>query len=166
MNENIVVIDSRCAGYGGEPIRMIAVTMADSGKVLVEKQANYYESITPKDNTLVVTDTPKVFSHWSLAFDEKKHLREVLQIFLEIKRSGLLVINDNIRMYNPSDILQTKKVGETGQELEFDTAISNGHLAIILAVWGAYMARQGFVLTHDNENIDGNDDDWLMPFSV
>lgn len=165
MNENIVVIDSRCAGYMGEPMRMIAVTMADSGKILVEKQANYYEPVIPKDNTLVVTDTPKVFSHWSLAFDEKKHLKEVLQIFLEVKRSGLLVINDNIRMYNPSDFLQTKKVGETGQELEFDTSINNGHIAIVLAVWGAYMARQGFMLTHE-QAFDDSDDDWLVPFSV
>lgn len=165
MNENIVVIDSRCAGYMGEPMRMIVVTMADSGKILVEKQANYYEPVIPKDNTLVVTDTPKVFSHWSLAFDEKKHLKEVLQIFLEVKRSGLLAINDTIRMYNPSDFLQTKKVDETGQVLEFDISINNGHIAIVLAVWGAYMARQGFMLTHE-QAFDDSDDDWLVPFSV
>lgn len=88
----------------------------------------------------------------------------MLQIFLEVKRSNLLVINDDIRMYNPSDFLQTKKVGETGQELEFDTSINNGHIAIVLAVWGAYMARQGFMLTHEQATDDG--DDWLVPFSV
>ena len=162
---NIVIVDSRCAGYQGEPIRVIAVTMADSGEILVEKQANWHEPVVKNDNVVVVTDTPNQFNNWSLCFRERENIRALLDAFFDVSRSGLLQISDDMRMYDPRDVLQSKKMSETGQDYEFDTNVSNGHMAVLMAIWGARLAYGGFMLTHDVVSDDDSDSDF-MPFSV
>lgn len=168
---SIVKVDARAAGYVGDPVRVLAVTMADSGKILVNATADWKEPTFPRDDTVVITDTPQVFNHWSMAFIERDNMKDLMRAYMDVKRSGLLKINDNVRMYDPSDIVQPAKMDERGQSLEFDEGITNGHVAVLLAVWGARQAYAGYVLTERAETpFDDNamlyDDDVMMPFSV
>ena len=164
---NIVIVDARCAGYVGESKRVMAITLVDSGKVLVEKLADWHEPIMVKDNTLVVTDTPHIFQHWSLAFREQDNMKDLLKTYLEVKRSGLLKINEAMRMYDPVDIVQASKVDERGQILEFDAGITNGYMAVLLAIWGARRAYGGYVVTHTATQVFDNEELAIMlPFSV
>lgn len=168
VKSNIVIIDSRAAGYQGEPVRVLAITMADSGKVLLEKLAPWREPVKRKDNVVVVTDTPNIFSHWSQAFREQDHMKDLVRTYLEVKRSGLIKINDSIKMYDPSDIVQTAKMDERGQVQEFDEGITNGHMAVLMAIWVARRAYGGYVLTEvsDTQSDGDYDDGDMMPFSI
>lgn len=173
--QKIVKIDARAAGYDGQAVRVMAVTMVDTGKILLAKLANWQEPTQKLDDTVVVTDTPSVFLHWSMAFDEREHIKEVLKTYLEVKRSGLLKIDDTLRMYDPSEVIQTSHMDERGQLLAFDTGITNGHVAVLLAIWAARRAYGGYVIVERAEGVptgdlvgyraDG-DFDPMMPFSV
>lgn len=160
-------IDARVSGYEGQAIRVIALTMVDSGKTLIRELANWHEAVIPTDDVVVVTDSPQVFHHWSIAFDEKRHTKEVMQTYLEMKRSHLLQINDGVKMYDPREVLQFSKMDERGQILEFDTRITNGHMAVLLAIWGAKLAYAGFLITQKVDlPIQEEDVDLMLPFSV
>ena len=80
-------------------------------------------------------------------------------------------------MYDPDQIMQMAKMDERGQVMEFDTGVTNGHVAVLLAVWGARKAYGGYVTTDraeadidDNDALTGyaadNDFDAMMPFSI
>ena len=43
--QKIVKIDARAAGYDGQAVRVMAVTMVDTGKILLAKLANWQVSI-------------------------------------------------------------------------------------------------------------------------
>ena len=177
---NKIKIDARAAGYEGEPVRIMAVTIVDSGKILIAKKADWREKTTPIDDVVVVTDTPQVFDHWSMAFYESENIKDLLKTYLEVKRSGLLAIDDSMRMYNPDEIVQMSKLDERGQVLEFDTNVTNGHVAVLLAIWGARQSYAGNIITERVNNeadnlfkpseLDGYNDngvfDPVMPFSV
>ncbi|MDO4440566.1 MAG: hypothetical protein Q4B81_00100 [Moraxella sp.] len=165
MNE-VIIIDARSAQAAGEPVRIIAMTLAASGKILVSKTASYHERITPKDDTVVVTDTPNLHRHWSLSFDEKSHMKEVIRCYRQVKSSGLLQLSDAVRQYDPSDVLQAAKMDERGQVYEFDSSITCGHMATLMAIWAAHTAYTGAVITdmHTDDEDDDNDD--MVPFTV
>ncbi len=38
---NITIIDSRVSGYSGEPVRIMGVSLVNSGKVILQKTADY-----------------------------------------------------------------------------------------------------------------------------
>lgn len=166
IKSNIVIIDSRAAGYQGDAVRILAITMADSGKVLLEKLAPWGEPVKRKDNVVVVTDTPTVFSHWSQAFSEQDHMKDLVRTYLEVKRSGLIKINDSIKMYDPADIVQTAKMDERGQVQEFDEGITNGHMAVLMAIWVARRAYGGYILTETSDTEGDYDGDDMIPFSI
>lgn len=161
---DVVIIDARSATATGEPVRIMAASMVSRGKILISKTANYHEPIKPDDNTVVVTDTPNLHRHWSLAFDEKRDMREIIQCYRQVKSSGLLQIADAVRQYDPSDVLQSAKMDERGQVYEFDNGITCGHMAVLLAIWAAHTAHTGASLVMDDDNDDIDDD--MMPFSV
>ena len=72
MTPQIIKIDSRVSGYDGEPVRVLAVCMPNSGKVLVQKIAPYKEPIKSSPDTVVVTDSPSHHANWQLAFYEQQ----------------------------------------------------------------------------------------------
>lgn len=162
---NIVIIDARSATAAGEPVRIMATSMVNNGKILISKIANYHEAIKPDDNTVVVTDTPNLHRHWSLSFNEKRDMRAIIQCYRQVKSSGLLQLSDAVRQYDPSDVLQSAKMDERGQVYEFDNGITCGHMAVLLAIWAAHTAYTGASLVMDNDDDDDIDDD-MMPFSV
>lgn len=163
---NVVLIDARAAGYQGDAVRVLAVTMADSGKIQIAKLAKWGEPVKKKDNVVVVTDTPTVFSHWSQAFREEEHMKDLIRTYLECRRSGLVRIDDAIKMFDPMDVVQAAKMDERGQVQEFDESITNGHMAVLLAIWAARRAYGGYVLTEVSESDEQYDGDDMMPFSV
>lgn len=172
-NSNAVFIDARAAGYEGEPIRMMAVTLVNSGKIVVRRLADWQEQTASKDNTVVVTDTPSAFHHWGLAFKEKDDMHAVIAAYKAVSSAKLLQIDDAIRAYDPSFVIQTRKVDERGQVLEFDSmSLNNGHVAVLLAVWAARMSHGGYMVTRisydgQSEDDDGDmDDGGMLPFSV
>jgi len=175
--KSIIKLDARVAGYEGEPVRVMAITLPDSGKIQIAKLADWREPVVPQDDVVVITDTPQITEHWSMAFYEREDIKDLIKTYLECKRSGLIKINDGLRMYDPDQIMQTAKVDERGQVMEFDSNVTNGHLAVLLAVWGARKAYGGYVTTNKAEaDIDDdsalfgyandNDFDAMMPFSV
>ncbi|WP_230656874.1 hypothetical protein [Psychrobacter sp. I-STPA10] len=174
-SKNAVVIDARAAAYAGDPIRVLAVTDTASGKILIKKTAQWREPVKVKDNTTVVTDTPSIFNHWGLAFNEKEQMDQVLMAYKEAQRANMLSISDDLRRYEPSNVIQMRKFDERGAALEFDSStLNNGHMAILLAIWAARKAHGGYIInqqpqTYNANNEDEKDiafDDAMMPFSI
>ena len=168
-----VIIDARAAAYAGDPMRIMGVCNSVSGKLLIQKMADWNEPVTVKDDTTVVTDTPNHFRHWSLAFDEKDHLRQVIKAFSEATRSKSLIIAEELRRFDPGEVIQMRKFDERGAALEFDSfVLNNGHMAILLAVWAARKAHGGYIINYSHEDISADDqddnalDDDMLPFSI
>lgn len=172
-NPNLIVIDARAASYDGEAIRIIAVTLSDTGKILISKQGEWREEVVPAGNTTVVTDTPNVFEHWGLAFNESTQMKEVMGAYKAANSAGLLSIDDSLRRYDPAGVIQTRKVDERGKSLDFDSmGMNNGHIAILLAIWAAQKSHGGYVITRQSEPPSDDSDDSadgefdMLPFSV
>ena len=55
---NVVLIDARAAGYQGDAVRILAITMADSGKIQIAKLAKWGEPVKKKDRS----DKPNGFN--------------------------------------------------------------------------------------------------------
>lgn len=173
INPNLVTIDARAASYDGEPVRILAVTSADSGKILVAKQDTWRDQPKAKENTIVVTDTPNLFGHWGMAFDEKEQMSTVMSAYKAANAAGLLSIDDSLARFDPKNVIQTRKFDERGRALDFDSmGMNNGHIAVLLAIWAARQAHGGYVITRqssDDDNEDQDDDDSefeMMPFSI
>lgn len=170
-NPNLIIIDARAASYDGDAIRIIAVTASDTGKILVSKQDEWQEPVVPAGNTTVVTDTPNVFNHWGLSFNESTQMKEVMAAYKAANSAGLLSIDDSLKRYDPAMVIQTRKVDERGKSLDFDSmGMNNGHIAILLAIWAAQKSHGGYVITRqpdkfsDEDDTDGEFD--MLPFSV
>lgn len=168
---NIVIIDARSAGYDGEPARIMAVTDANSGMINIKVERAWREQPVPADNTIVVTDTPQVFNHWGLSFNEREQMQSVMASYKAVTAAGLLKLDDTLQRYNPAQVIQTRKIDDRGRALDFDSmGMNNGHIAVLLAVWAARMVYGGYAITKepeeaDNDDNDGDDDD-MLPFSV
>lgn len=175
-NSKAVIIDARSAGYEGDPIRILAVVSVATGKVMLRKPATWHEQPTPKDDTIVVTDTPAMFHHWGLSFTEKQDMQAVIAAYKASKAARLIQIHDSLQMYDPDFVMQTRKVDERGQVLEFDSmGLNNGHMAMLLAIWSARFVHGGYVVTRvgalgeveEGDNfMAGVDDNDTLPFSV
>ena len=175
VKPNIVIIDARSAGYDGEPARIMAVTDANTGMVNIKVERAWREQPVPADNTIVVTDTPQMFNHWGLSFNEREQMQAVLAAYKAITAMGLLKLDDTLQRYNPAQVIQTRKIDDRGRALDFDSmGMNNGHIAVLLAVWAARMAYGGYAITkepeaqHSDDNDDNDDDDGddMLPFSV
>lgn len=169
-NPNAVYIDARAATYDGEAVRLLAVTLSDSGKILISKAAEWQDQPVAKGDTIVVTDTPSIFNHWGLSFNEKEQMQVVMAAYKASLAAGLLVIDRSVQRYDPKLVIQTRKVDERGKALDFDSmGINNGHIAVLLAVWAARSAHGGYVMTRqpEAEQKDAEDDEFnMMPFSI
>lgn len=170
INPKVVAIDARAATYDGDAVRVLAATLVDSGKIKIQREAEWKEQPVNTPNTLVVTDTPNVFSHWGMAFDEREQMREVMASYKAAVASNLLLIDPALMRYDPKTVIQTRKVDDKGRALDFDSmGINNGHIAVLLAVWAARKAHGGYVITRPNEQMqdDAGDDSYdMMPFSI
>ena len=168
---NIVIIDARSAGYDGEPARIMAVTDANSGMINIKVERAWREQPVPADNTIVVTDTPQVFNHWGLSFNEREQMQSVMASYKAVTAAGLLKLDDTLQRYNPAQVIQTRKIDDRGRALDFDSmGMNNGHIAVLLAVWAARMVYGGYAITKEpdeanNDDDDGDDDD-MLPFSI
>ena len=67
-----VIIDARAAAYAGEAIRVLGVVLPASGRVMLKKQATWKEQPVPKDNAVVVTDTPMIFFFFFMRYNESE----------------------------------------------------------------------------------------------
>ena len=173
INPNLITIDARAASYDGEPVRILAVTSADSGKILVAKEGAWREQPVAKENTIVVTDTPNVFGHWGLSFNEKEQMATVMMAYKAANAAGLLSLDDSLARYDPKNVIQTRKFDERGRALDFDSmGMNNGHIAVLLAIWAARQAHGGYVITRQpdtdaNTDQDDAEDEYdMMPFSI
>jgi hypothetical protein len=172
-NPNLITIDARAASYDGEAIRILAVTSVDTGKILVAKQDVWREQPIAKENTIVVTDTPNVFGHWGLAFNEKEQMSTVMMAYKAANAAGLLSLDDSLARYDPKNVIQTRKFDEKGRALDFDSmGMNNGHIAVLLAIWAARQAHGGYVITSQPDTSGAQEDDSednehdMMPFSI
>lgn len=168
---NIVIIDARSAGYDGEPARIMAVTDANTGMVNIKVERDWREQPVAADNTIVVTDTPQMFNHWGLSFNEREQMQSVLAAYKAITAVGLLKLDATLQRYNPAQVIQTRKIDDRGRALDFDSmGMNNGHIAVLLAVWAARMAYGGYSITKEPEeqhsDDDSDDGDDMLPFSV
>lgn len=170
---NVIKIDARSAGYDGVPVRIMSITDANSGMITVKVERDWREQPVPDENTVVVTDTPHVFKHWSLAFSEKEQMQVLLAAYRAITAAGLLKLDENLRRYDPAQVIQTRKIDERGRALDFDSmGMNNGHIAVLLSVWAARLAAGGYAMTRDpsddQDSDDSDDDDAfdMLPFSI
>ena len=167
-----VIVDARAAAYAGEAIRVLAVALPSSGRVLVQKLAPWKAPVVENENTVVVTDTPMIFDHWDMSFNESEQMKEVLAVYNEAMRSGLVKIEDELRRYEPKDVIQMRKMDERGQALDLDSfGINNGHMAVLLAIWAARKIHGGHIITTQSTTLEYSEtsertDSSLLPFSI
>ncbi len=170
MSSNIVLIDSRVVGFSHVPIRILSACIIESGivQILGEKPfIEFSKQTSEKYRTIVVTDSPEIVQDWNIAFDPKKHLDDVINIYQLRQRAGLIQINDDVMRYNPEPVLQVRKLDKNGLVQEFDSgSVENGHIAVLLAVWATYKVK----LNHDCLTPSATEkelvDSTLIPFTI
>ena len=162
----IVTIDSRVSGYDGKPVRVKCAAMPADGMIIVQKLADFDEPPGVDENTMLVTDSPDYFPRWQLAFYEDQHIKEVVKIFFQKLNNDLIKIESDLDKNDPKNILELRKIDKVGSQYEFDSSqVSNGHMAVLLAVWACARVSQGHLLTHQDDDIS-DEDDPMMPYSL
>lgn len=166
-----ITIDSRVSGYNDSPIRIVGVCLPNTGQILVKKIMPFDSKVTPDENTLVVTDSPQFIQSWQLAFYEKHHLDEVIRTYQMRVKNGLVQLDPEINRFNPQAVIATRKVDKNGTVQELDSSsLSNGHIAVMLAVWASAKASQSHVVidaSHATASPEKNSvADTMIPFSL
>lgn len=168
----IIVIDSRVSGFGSSPERILAAVSLKTGKVTISKEGIYKEKYVRSPNTVMVTDSPNNFGDWQLAFDERRDLADVIRNFFAQSRSGKVsYATSGLQKHDPTSVLIARKVDTGGAVWEFDgQSVTNGQVAVLLAVWTATKAMQSHFMASQVDEPETDDevdeDDPLMPFSV
>lgn len=170
----LITIDSRVSAYEGSPVRVMAACIPRDGLILIKKLAPYGEPVKVDKNTVVVTDSPTHFRQWQLAFNERVDLAEAVQAYFEKERGGFLKIESGLMKYDPASVLELRKIDKTGAVHEFNSSeVSNGHVAILLAVWASMRAGMGFMVSSQIDDDDDDDkddesgyDDPTLPYSL
>lgn len=162
----IVTIDSRVSGYDGKPVRVKCSAMPAEGMIMVQKLADFDEPVGSDENTMLVTDSPDYFTRWQLAYYEERHIKEVVRVFFQKLNNDLIMIESELEKFDPKNILELRKIDKIGSQYEFESSsVTNGHMAVLLAVWACSKVSQGYMLTHQEE-ADSDEDDPMMPYSL
>lgn len=162
----IVIIDSRVSGYDGKPVRVKCSAMPADGMIKVQKLADFDEPVGNDEHTMLVTDSPDYFPRWQLAFYEERHIKEVVRIYFQKLNNDLIMIESELEKFDPKNILELRKIDKIGSQYEFESSsVSNGHMAVLLAVWACAKVSHGYMLTHQDE-ADPDEDDPMMPYSL
>lgn len=165
---DFIRIDSRVIGFGDEPIRILGLCVKETGELLIQKLDTFSTlPVLPelRDNTVVVTDAPEIVEDWQLSFDAKEHLEQAITIYQMRVRANLLEIEKSLSRFNPSHILQIRKIDKNGMQQEFDsTSLNNGHVAVLLAVWASSQIAINYSALEPKAN--PKIDDTLLPFTL
>lgn len=165
----LVRIDSRVVGFASEPIRLLGLCFQETGELLIQKVEKFSTlGVTEehRQNTIIVTDAPELIQNWQLSFDAKQDLETVISVYQMRMRSKLVEIERSLNRYNPSNILQVRKVDKNGLQQEFDSSsLDNGHVAVLLAVWASSQVAfnySAFQAKSDPSAVDES----MLPFSI
>lgn len=167
MSEKIIHIDSRVVGFSDTPMRMMATCFSDTGEIYLSGEAKFTINNDGIDveNTVIVTDSPEYVRCWQLSFDAKTDLEQVITLYQNQNRAGLILLDKSLERYNPRNVLQVRKLDKNGLQQEFDSSqVNNGHVAILLAVWASAKVAQ-----HDSvysPSAVSDVDHTLLPFSI
>lgn len=166
----IVRIDSRVIGFSEEPVRILALCFVETGEIVIEKVDKFSTLPVPPElrhNTVVVTDAPNHVQNWHLRFDVQEHLESVMNIFQMKSRAKKIDIDQSLARYNPTNILQVRKVDKNGPQQEFDsTSLNNGHIAVLLAVWASERISISHAVTDKTQLEQENIDTSMLPYSI
>lgn len=163
---NIIFIDSRVVGFSAKPARIYALCFKDTGVILLDKEKPFTHLGVRDDvsKTVVVTDAPEYVQNWQMSFDAKEELEEVIAIYQMQNRSQKIELDQSLNRFNPSNILQVRKVDKGGIQQEFDSSqLDNGHVAVLLAVWASYKIALNYSAISPPVNSEA--DSTLLPFS-
>ncbi len=93
-------------------------------------------------------------------------MREVIASYKQAVNGNLVKLSDELRRYDPTQVMQMRKLDERGQVMDFDSmSFNNGHLAVMLAVWVAYRAYGGFAMLAGEQEQEETAEDDMLPFS-
>lgn len=166
---DIIYIDSRVSGYAGDPVRLMGVCMTGSGRLKISESRSYQptEDEMPIDATklVIVTDSPGHFDTWHLVYDEKVHMREVINTYHELSNAKRIKLEDRLNQFQPSQSLQPKQITETGIKYEFETELNNGQVAVLLMAWASkrMVLQSTLVIPQDQTE---QQDDICLPWSI
>ena len=161
-----ITIDARVSGYAESPIGIVGVCLPETGQILLKKIHRFEHKVIYDENTIVVTDTPQMVDNWQLAFREKEHLDEVIRTYQMRSKNGLIRLEKELERFNPSTVIAVRKIDKNGtvQELNSDS-LSNGHIAVLLAVWASAKAS----VAHSSlkaPNEEKTESNLLTPFTI
>lgn len=163
-----VLLDARVLGFSNEKKRIVGACDVKTGIVRIMKELPFVEQAKKTSQsyqTVVVTDAKDIVKDWGLAFDIREHLDEVITIYQMRERANLIHISDDLQRYNPSLVLQVRKLDKNGLEQEFDSSsVDNGHIAVLLLVWASYKAKLGLDCCTESDK-QSDFDPTLVPFS-
>ncbi|ENV14239.1 hypothetical protein F965_00482 [Acinetobacter schindleri NIPH 900] len=166
----IIRIDARILSFADEPMRVLSVCFADTGDVLVQKVEAFTTKPVSKEHasdTIIITDAPQIIEGWDIAFDQRHQLEEAISIFQMRKRAGMLEIDPSMRRYDPTQVLQVRKVDKNGMQTEFDSSsLTNGHGAVLLSVWASQRIALAHSISPMEKTETDNFDMTMMPFSI
>lgn len=161
-----ITIDARVSGYAESPIGIVGVCLPKTGQILLKKINRFEHKVVYNENTIVVTDTPQMVDNWQLAFIEKEHLDEVIRTYQMRAKNGLIRLEKELERFNPSTVIAVRKIDKNGtvQELNSDS-LSNGHIAVLLAVWASAKASvaHSCMKAPNEEKTESN---LLTPFTI
>lgn len=177
-------VDCRVAGFGEDPLRIIAVVDTQNDKVTISTTLPY---MPPKDpfkgktakqieemkkilaNTLVVVDNPIAFSKWDLNFEETEHLQEAIQAYTLLDSTQALKLGDQVKQQcDPKTVLQVRKMDVKGKDYELNSDdLTNGNMGVLLVCWAVIRMRRSAVMAEEGiEPTQQDIDNFDVPFVI
>lgn len=161
----MIEIRALVSTYKGESVHLVGLLDVPTNVVMITKTAEF--STTPKStkDTVIVTDTPSLMSCWQLAYNEEQHLSEVISVYQERYKLGLIVFDDAMNRFKPGQVIQPGQVDERGIKWRFDSNITNNHMASMLLIWASSRAARGHNVAYEAKE-QVSDDDSALPFWI
>ena len=160
---NTILIRALVSTYKGESVHLVGLLDIPTNLVMISKQDVFTTTPKSANDTVIVTDTPSLVSSWQLAYNEEQHLSEVISVYQERHKLGLIVFDEAVNRFRPSQVIQPGQVDERGIKWRFDTNITNNHMASMILIWASSRAARGYNIAYEEVEQDISDDS-ALPF--
>ena len=161
---NSVEIHALVSTYKDEPIHLVGLLDIPTNVVLITNQAPFMTNLASQPQSVIVTDTPKLIKSWQLAYHEDTDLSEVISVYQERKKLGLIIFEADLNRFQPANVIQPGQVDERGIKWRFDTNITNRHMASLLLIWASSRAARGHSVAYESD--EPTTDDSALPFWI
>lgn len=92
-----------------------------------------------RDDAALITDSPDLEDR-DFLFSED-HLQEAIRYYYEMRASGKLIINDDMKRFDASGHIEVDSITESGRKFRLSAGIQNSHMAALATVYYANLSK-------------------------